>query len=70
MTIEDTPETTTDSERSALRPSELKERFAAKMAEIRANQKRDLPKTPRTAEEQAVVRYINFLLIQQNLRKE
>lgn len=56
MTIDDSPETTTDTDRSDLRPSELKERFAAKMAEIRANQKRDLPKTPRTAEEQAVVR--------------
>jgi len=55
MTIDDSPETTTDTDRSDLRPSELKERFAAKMAEIRANQKRDLPKTPRTAEEQAVV---------------
>ena len=42
--------------RAALRPSDLKEKFAAKMKEIQANQKRDLPRTPRTAAEQLIVR--------------
>ncbi|CBY20323.1 unnamed protein product [Oikopleura dioica] len=42
-------------ENDALRPSDLKEKFDDKLAEIRANQKRDLPKTPRTEEEQRIV---------------
>ena len=32
------------------------------MAEIRANQKRDLPKTPRTEEEQLIVRFVGLNL--------
>jgi hypothetical protein len=44
-------------ENDALRPSDLKEKFDDKLAEIRANQKRDLPKTPRTEEEQRIVRF-------------
>merc|ERR1712233_8218 len=41
--------------REDVRPSELKEKFDAKLAEIRANQKRDLPRVPRTVEEQRIV---------------
>ena len=51
---ESTPRST---ENDALRPSDLKEKFDDKLAEIRANQKRDLPKTPRTEEEQRIVRF-------------
>ena len=58
-TEENAPRST---ENDALRPSDLKEKFAEKMAEIRANQKRDLPKTPRTEEEQRIVRFIPILL--------
>ena len=47
-------------ENDALRPSDLKEKFDDKLAEIRANQKRDLPKTPRTEEEQRIVRFVGL----------
>lgn len=42
-------------ERSNVRPSELKEKLAAKIKEIRINQKRDLPRVARTEDEQRVV---------------
>lgn len=48
-------------ERSNVRPSELKEKLAAKIKEIRINQKRDLPRVARTEDEQRVVRYIYLL---------
>ena len=48
--------------REDVRPSELKEKFAAKLAEIRANQKRDLPRVPRTVEEQRIVRFDGMIL--------
>jgi len=44
-----------DLEDERIRPSDLKEKFDAKMKEIRENTKRDLPRTPRTEEEQKIV---------------
>jgi hypothetical protein len=40
----------------AVRPSDLKEKYAAKLLEIRNNSQRDLPLIPRTEEEQKIVR--------------
>lgn len=57
MTMEksDESESDEDDQRESFRPSDLKEKFAAKMKEIQQNQKRDLPRTPRTVEEQLIV---------------
>lgn len=56
MNMEETMDADSDGdERSNVRPSELKEKLAAKIKEIRINQKRDLPRVARTEDEQRVV---------------